>query len=663
MHLHDHFGCALLPVEHLLHLDHAEFYQVSRCALHRRIDGLAFGTAAPWPVRRADFGQVQAPAKHGLDITGLPCALAGFVHVTLDARITLEVTLDVIARGRVVDRQAARQTKCTHAINQAEVDDFGVTPLLTADLARRHAEHLGCGGAVDVHALGEGAQQRRVATDVGHDAQLDLAVVGTRNNTARRGHKSLAHTATLGRSDRDILQIRVVARQPPGNRHGLGIVGVHTPGTRVGELCQFVGVGALEFGQAPVFQNLGRQGEVFGQFFQHFLVGAGDAGSRPLDDGQAQLDKEYLADLLRAAQVKGLPGQGMRLAFELHDALAQIVALCCQGRRVDQHPVALDPVQRLAALYLELVDEQQCRIGLQQRPQRQMHIQCLVGVLTGILGSLGHIDLAERYLVHTFATQVLITDAAAPEVALGQAGQAMRLVHFEHITLQHGVVCVSLYLDAMVGKHVAVVFDVLAQLVFAAIFQPGFEPRQHLVQRQLHWRIRACMAQRNIGRFAGLNAETDAHNLGAHFVQRGGFGIHGHQLSRLDAEQPAVEVFPRENGVVGQRIDLAHSMHFGAAKQVWQRRAAATLLVSAGRPRRGVLRIQGFDQTFEAVSLAKHFERLGVLGAHRHGIQRRQTLHIRLQVAIGLDGQQFAAFGQPGQRATQVFANDALDLR
>ena len=34
----------------------------------------------------------------------------------------------------------------------------------------------------------------------------------------------------------------------------------------------------------------------------------------------------------------------------------------------------------------------------------------------------------------------------------------------EHIALQHGVVGIALHLDAVVGKHMAVVFDVLTQL-------------------------------------------------------------------------------------------------------------------------------------------------------------------------------------------------------
>ena len=46
----------------------------------------------------------------------------------------------------------------------------------------------------------------------------------------------------------------------------------------------------------------------------------------------------------------------------------------------------------------------------------------------------------------------------------------MRLVHFQHIALQHGVVREALYFDAVVGQHMAVVFHMLPQLQFLGVF-------------------------------------------------------------------------------------------------------------------------------------------------------------------------------------------------
>ena len=92
-----------------------------------------------------------------------------------------------------------------------------------------------------------------------------------------------------------------------------------------------------------------------------------------------------------------------------------------------------------------------------------MHIQRLVCVLTGVFGRLGNVHLVKSNLVDPLAAQVFKREAATPQVAFGQAGQAVRHVHFQHVALQHGVMGIALHFDAMVSKHMAVVFDVLAE--------------------------------------------------------------------------------------------------------------------------------------------------------------------------------------------------------
>ena len=285
----------------------------------------------------------------------------------------------------------------------------------------------------------------------------------------------------------------LVAGQPPGHGHGLRVVRVHAAGARMRHLRQLVGVGALELRQAPVLQQLGRQRIVLGQLLQHLLVGAGDAAGRLLHHRQAELGEQDLADLLGRAQVEGLAREVVRLLLELHHALAQLGALPGQDRAVDQHAVALDAVQRLAAAHLQVVDEAQFAVGLQPRPQRQVHVQRLVRILAGIFGGLVDRHLRERDLVRALAGDGFVVDAAAPQVALGQAGQAVRLVHFEHVALQHGVVRVALHFDAVVGEHVAVVLDVLAQLGLGRVLQPGLQaapaPRRAATARA---RRRSC---------------------------------------------------------------------------------------------------------------------------------------------------------------------------
>ena len=161
----------------------------------------------------------------------------------------------------------------------------------------------------------------------------------------RRRDEGLAHAPPFGRADRNVLQVRLVARQPPGHRHRLRVSRVHAAGGRVDHLRQLVGVGALQLREAAVLEQLGRQRVVGGQLLQHVFVGGRRAARRLLEHRQPQLAEQDLADLLRAAEVERLPGQRMRLAFERDHALGQLLALTREQRGVDQHAVALDARQ------------------------------------------------------------------------------------------------------------------------------------------------------------------------------------------------------------------------------------------------------------------------------------------------------------------------------
>ena len=80
---------------------------------------------------------------------------------------------------------------------------------------------------------GEGAQQACVAGQVRHDAQLDLRIVRRQQHVARRRDEGLADAPAFGRADRDVLQVRILRRQPAGRGHRLVIAGVHAAGARV----------------------------------------------------------------------------------------------------------------------------------------------------------------------------------------------------------------------------------------------------------------------------------------------------------------------------------------------------------------------------------------------------------------------------------------------
>ena len=61
----------------------------------------------------------------------------------------------------------------------------------------------------------------------------------------------------------------------------------------------------------------------------------------------------------------------------------------------------------------------------------------------------------------------------------------MAAVGFQDIGFQHRVVGNALYPDTMIGKYMAVVFDVLSDFLAIRVFQPGSQFLKYQVTRQL----------------------------------------------------------------------------------------------------------------------------------------------------------------------------------
>ena len=97
----------------------------------------------------------------------------------------------------------------------------------TADSA--DAEDLGGDRGVQVLAGGERLDQALVLGEVGHHAQLDLAVVGGHQRLeALADDEAAADRPALVGADRDVLQVRVGRGQPAGRGHRLVEGGVDT---------------------------------------------------------------------------------------------------------------------------------------------------------------------------------------------------------------------------------------------------------------------------------------------------------------------------------------------------------------------------------------------------------------------------------------------------
>ena len=99
-----------------------------------------------------------------------------------------------------------------------------------------------------------------------------------------------------------------------------------------------------------------------------------------------------------------------------------------------------------------------------------MDIQSHVSVFASVFRRACNIDLVHADLADTFTAQIFKTQTRTPDMALRQTGQAVGLVHFQDIALEHRIVRIALHFNTMVGENMAVVFDVLAQFQTLWVF-------------------------------------------------------------------------------------------------------------------------------------------------------------------------------------------------
>ncbi len=211
--------------------------------------------------------------------------------------------------------------------------------------------------------------------------------------------------------------------------------------------------------------------------------------------------------------------------------------------------------------------------------------------------------------------------------------------------------------NAVVGEDVAVVFQVLAELGLAGIFQPGLQFGEHVLARQLFGCVLVVVRHRNVGSTARLAAQRDADQLGLHRIQRGGLGIDGGQFGGVDGGDPLIQLRIGEHGLV---LDLGRRSKEATLGRRFQCCSGAGTDQRGLGTRRLATLAQFAQPGAEVVAgeeILEHF-----LVDRLHGQRFEDRLHVLRQIAIGLDRDQHAALRQPVQGLAQIFADHAGDL-
>src|SRR6266403_425177 len=226
--------------------DHGDLDQVRSRALERGVGSSSLAERSDVVVAVLQLGYVAPPSEQCLDVPLFARLGHGAIEPDPDTREPREVLLDESLRVILGDAELAGQGEWPLPVDRGEVDRLRAGAHVRRDLVVRHAEDERRSLAVDVPALLEGFDERRVAREMGQQSQLDLRVVGREQQRPGRSDEGAANGFAARGAHRDILQVRVGRRQPARGSPGLIEARVDAPGLRVDESRQRIHVGGLE---------------------------------------------------------------------------------------------------------------------------------------------------------------------------------------------------------------------------------------------------------------------------------------------------------------------------------------------------------------------------------------------------------------------------------
>ena len=182
--------------------------------------------------------------------------------------------------------------------------------------------------------------------DLGQQPQLDLRIVRRHQLVAGRRDEGAADLAAVLGAHRDVLQVRLVRRQPSGGGRRQRVGRVHAMGLRIDVGRQRVGIGRFQLRDLAPFQNLLREiVALLGEIVEHLRRGRPRAGLGLGAAGQAHLAEEDVADLLGAADIDRLARDLLDFGLDPRGGLREIARQPRQHLAVDRDAAAFHPRQ------------------------------------------------------------------------------------------------------------------------------------------------------------------------------------------------------------------------------------------------------------------------------------------------------------------------------
>ena len=439
---------------------------------------------------------------------------------------------------------------------------------------------------MDVEPLGEGLLQGGNVGDMGEDAQLDLAVVGRDQLHALRRDEGAPDLAALLGADRDVLQVRLRRREPPGGRRGQRVGGVHAAGRRIDEAWQRVGVGGFQLGDLPPLEHPRRQLMALGgEILEHARRGRPGAGRRLLAARQAHLAEQNVAELLRRAGVERPADNPADLVLEPAHALGEIAGEPREHVAVDRDAAPLHPRQHRNQRPLQRLVDRHRMLGDQPGLERPPKPQRDIGLFGGVFGRPVERGPREADEIAPGAGDVGEGGQLLSEDALGEAMHVMALAgraRIERVGHQHRVVD-RRRRHAAAGEDMQVELDVLADLDDPRRLHQRLEQRQRLalgdLVRQQAGAVEqvvgsVAVADRHIGRFAFGKRERQADEVGLQRIRRRGLDIEGDEALVEGALDPGFDLVRAAEKAVGRSVDRRLRFEEPLRREIGGRRRA-----------------------------------------------------------------------------------------
>ena len=257
--------------------------------------------------------------------------------------------------------------------------------------------------------------------------------------------------------------------------------------------------------------------------------------------------------------------QFVNFLFEFGHFLGKLAGHARQSLAIHLDAVALHPGENGREGALQRFVDGGHFLAVQLRFEGQPEAQGDVGILGGVFHGLGHRHAVKGDGRFAAAQQGLDGDRRVAEIAFGKRVHAMPVnARVQRVGHQHRVV-ERRDGDVVTGENLGVVFHVLPDLEDRIILEHRLERGQHIVGRQLPFgqRIGAeqvvgrpvAMRERDVTGLPRIDRQGNAHQIGLHFVERGGFGVHRHVATGADTVDPHVQRLHRRDVFVSVGVD------------------------------------------------------------------------------------------------------------